>query len=91
MLIPKPFIMYPKDYYHKSGVYHIVAQVMVDSNKKFTNIFIGLLRNVNDSQVLKRSRLYQQVQYHVLFDPSKGCGDGTPPYSLRDKGYPLIN
>jgi adenylate kinase family enzyme len=83
--------MYPKDYYHKSGSYRMVAQAMVESNKKFTNIFIGLPRNVNDSQVLKRSRFYQQVQYHVLFNPSKRCGDGTPPYLLRDKGYPLIN
>jgi hypothetical protein len=26
-----------------------------------------------------------------LFDPTKGCGDGTPPYLLGDKRYPLIS
>jgi len=35
--------------------------------------------------------LYQQVQYHALFDPCKGCGNGIPPYLLGDKGYPFIN
>jgi hypothetical protein len=33
VLISKPFIPYPKDYYyHKFGGYFMVAQAMVDSN-----------------------------------------------------------
>lgn len=53
-------------------------------------IYISLLWNVNDSRVLKMFGLYEQVQYHVLFNASKGCKDGTPPYLLGDKGYLFI-
>jgi hypothetical protein len=85
VLIFKPSIPYPEDnYYHKSKGYSMVAQVMVDSNKKCIDIFIGLLGNVNDSQVLN-SRLYQQVQYHVLFDPNIGRENGTSLYLFGDK------
>jgi len=91
MLIFKPSILYPKDYYyHKYGGYSMVTQAMVDSNKIFMYIYISLLGNVNDSRVLKRFGLYQQVQYHVLFNASKGCKDGTPPYLLGNKGYLFI-
>jgi hypothetical protein len=39
-----------KDYYnHKRGGYGIVAQAMVDYNKKFINLFVGLLGNVNNA------------------------------------------
>jgi hypothetical protein len=87
VLIFKPFIPYLEDYhYHKSKGYSMVAQAMVDFNKKCIDIFIGLPGNVNDSQILK-SRLYQQAQYHVLFDPSKGCENGTSPYLFGDKVY----
>jgi hypothetical protein len=48
----------------------MVAQVMVDSNKKFIDIFISLPRNVNNSQDLKFG-LYQQAQYHVLFSKQR--------------------
>ncbi len=71
VLISKPFIPYPQDYYyHKSKGYSMVAQVMVDSNKKFIDIFISLPRNVNNSQDLKFG-LYQQAQYHVLFSKQR--------------------
>ncbi len=63
---------------------------MVDFNKRFIDTCIDLPRSMNNSQVLIRSGLCQQTQYHALFDPSKGCGDGTPPYLLGDKRYPLI-
>jgi hypothetical protein len=55
LLIFKPSILYHEDYYyHKSKGYSMVAQAMVDSNKIFMYIYISLLGNVNDSQVLKR-------------------------------------
>ncbi len=30
----------------------IMAQVVINYNKRFSNVFVGLLRNVNDSRVL---------------------------------------
>jgi hypothetical protein len=91
VLISKPSIPYPEDYYyHKSKGHSMVAQAMVDSNKKFIDIFIGSPRNVNDSQVLK-SKLCQQAQYHVLFHLNKRCGDGTSCYLFRDKGCLFIS
>jgi hypothetical protein len=50
VLIFKPSMPYLENYhYHKSKGYSMVAQAMVDSNKKCIDIFIGLPRNVNDS------------------------------------------
>jgi hypothetical protein len=92
LIYTKPSIPYLEDYYyHKFGGYSMVAQVLVDFNKRFIDTCIDLLGIVNNSRVLKRSGLCQQAQYHALFDPSKGCGDGTPPYLLGNKRYPLIS
>jgi hypothetical protein len=92
LIYTKPSITYPKDYYyHKFGGYSMVAQIVVDFSKRFINTCIDLLGSMNNSWVLKRPGLCRQTQYHALFDPSKGCGDGTPPYLLGDKRYPLIN
>ncbi len=38
-------------YYHKMGKYSIVVQV-VDCNKRFFDICVGLLGNVNDLKIL---------------------------------------
>ncbi len=55
--IAKSIGVFLKDYcYHKIGGYNVVAQVMVDSQKRFLDVFVGLLKNVNDSYVLKRSK-----------------------------------
>jgi len=35
-------------YYHKVGGYSIVPQGVVDVKKRFTNIFVGLIRSIND-------------------------------------------
>jgi hypothetical protein len=71
VLISVPSIPYPKNYYyHKSKGYSMVAQTMVDSNKKCIDIFIGLPRNVNDSQVLNFG-LYQQAQYHFFLSKQR--------------------
>jgi hypothetical protein len=46
-------------YYFKSRGYYILAQVVVDYKKRFTNICIGMLGSVNDSCVLHRFSLYK--------------------------------
>jgi hypothetical protein len=53
---PKTF---PEDYYYyKTGGYTVIAQVVVDSKKQFTQLFVGLLGSVNDQRVLRRSSLW---------------------------------
>jgi len=61
--------------------------MVIDCNKKFFDIFISLLGNVNDSiKVLLKFRLYKHhVKYHDLFDVNKCFGEGNPPYLLSDK------
>jgi hypothetical protein len=57
--IAKPIGVFIKNnYYHKTEAYNIVAQVVVDNQKRFLDIYVGLPRNVNDSHVLKKYGLY---------------------------------
>jgi hypothetical protein len=49
--IVKPQGSKRKLFYHKTGGYNIMAQV-VDCSKTFIDIFVGLLDKVNDSKVL---------------------------------------
>lgn len=40
---------FPEDYYYyKTGEYTIVAQVVIDSKKNFTQLFVGLPGSIND-------------------------------------------
>jgi hypothetical protein len=51
--ISKPKFAFVKDYYyHKMGGYSIVAQAIVDVRRRFINIYVGLLGNINNFQVL---------------------------------------
>lgn len=90
--IAKPISVFLKDYYyHKTRGYNIVAQVVVDSKKRFLDVFVGLFRNVNDSYVLRKSKLYQCAIRRGLFDIAIGPQDWMFPYILGDKGYPLFS
>jgi hypothetical protein len=53
--------------------------------------FVELLRNVNDSYALRKSKLYQCAIHRGLFDMAIGSQDGVFPYILGDKGYPLFS
>jgi hypothetical protein len=69
----------------------MVAQAVVDANKLFTSVYVGLLGSVNDQCVLRKSGLWQQVVQGGLMNVDSGYQDGIPPYLLGDKGYPLLN
>jgi hypothetical protein len=64
---------------------------VVDARKKFIDIYVGLLKSVNNFQVLPKLSLYRQAQYQYqgLFNMEKGNQDGFSPYLLGDKGYQL--
>jgi hypothetical protein len=57
-------------FYHKMKGYSIVAQV-VNYKKGFFDVFVGLLRNVNDFKILHYFSLCKHVQFKRLFDVSK--------------------
>ncbi len=89
--IAKPYNVYYKDYFfHKTRGYSVVAQAVVDSQKRFMDVYVGLLGSVNDSCVLKKSKLYQHVIHRVSFTWLLGHKMESPPYLLEDKGYPLL-
>lgn len=48
-------------YYHKTRGYSIITQIVVNFNKTFTNLFVGLPRNVKDSRVLRTFASYRQA------------------------------
>ncbi len=71
--ITKPFGVYSNDYFfHKIRGYSVVAQMVLDNQKRFMDVYVGLLGSVNDFGVLKKSRLYQCAIHGVFFDMAIG-------------------
>jgi hypothetical protein len=88
IIVYKPIIPFPKIYYrHKIGDHSIQVQIVVDSNKTFLEFYVGFPSNVNNARVLHRSTLYCHVQYHNLFDPSKGV-EGIFSLFIRGQRVP---
>ncbi len=50
----------------------MVAQVVVDNQKRFMDVYVGLPGSVNDFGVLKKSKLYQCAIHRGLFDMAIG-------------------
>jgi hypothetical protein len=51
--IVKPRILYLEDYYyHKTNGYSIIVIVVVDLNRRFIDLFVGMLGSTNDSRTL---------------------------------------
>jgi hypothetical protein len=79
-----------EDYYHfKSGGYTLNCQVVVDLDKKFLDLYLGMPGSTHDVCVLRQSSLYHMAQNENLFDPCLGI-DGFSPYFLGESGYPLL-
>jgi hypothetical protein len=80
----KPIIFFLQDYYYcTTSKYSIVVQVIVDCNKTFVDVCVGLPNNVNESKILRRFVLCCYGQYQNLFDPNKGV-EGIDLYLLGD-------
>jgi hypothetical protein len=79
-----------EDYSHfKSGGYILNCQVVVDSEKRFLDLYLGMPGSTHDVLVLRRSSLYYLAQNKNLFDPHTGI-DGFSPYLLGNSSYPLL-
>jgi hypothetical protein len=46
--------------------------MVINNNKKFINLFVGLLGSVKNSRVLRRSTLYKHDQYQNIFHHDRG-------------------
>jgi hypothetical protein len=76
-------------YYFKSGGYTLNCQAVVDSNKWFLDLYLGMPSPTNDAKVLRRSSMYRMGMAENLFD-ARYAVDGFTPYLLDDSGYPLL-
>lgn len=78
------------DYYHrKSGSYTMNCQAVVDSSKRFLDIYVGMPGSKNNSRMLHMSTLYQKAQRNALWDAGASF-NGFSPYLLGNTGYPLL-
>jgi hypothetical protein len=87
--IAKPRIGAEDYFYFKSAGYTLNCQAIVDSRKRFLDLYLGMPGSTNDARVLRRSSLYRLAMHENLFDVRFSV-DGFPPYLLGDSGYPLL-
>ena len=89
MSISKPRHGLTDYFYFKSGGYTLNCQAVVDSEKRFLDLYLGMPGSTNDSRVLRRSSLYDRGMHNNLFDDQRGV-EGFSPYLIGDLGYPLL-
>lgn len=87
--IRKPSLNPEEYFYFKSSGYTIQCQVVVDVNRRFLDVAVGMPGSTHDVHVLKRSALYHRATHQNLFDDAY-AQDGFSPYLIGDKDYPLL-
>jgi hypothetical protein len=85
--IAKPSSAYYEDYF-----FHTKRCIisMVNDQKRFMDVYVGLFQSVNDFCVLRKSKLYQHAIHMGLFDMATRSQDGIPLYLFGNKRYPLL-
>lgn len=76
-------------FYFKSGGYTINCQAVVDSEKRFLDLYVGMPGSTNDSRMLRRSSLHTQAMQGNILSTSQSV-HGFTPYLLGDSRYPLL-
>jgi len=80
----------PADYYYfKLGGYSMNSQAVVDADKRFIDLYIGMPGSTNDSRMLRQSTLHYLASQGNLIT-SDFSVDEHSPYLLGDLGYPLL-
>lgn len=64
--ISKPRVAAQDYYYFKSGGYSMNCQAVVDSSKRFLDLYVGMPGSTNDSRMLRRSTLFCKGQRRGL-------------------------
>jgi hypothetical protein len=80
--IEKPAIGAEDYFYFKCGGYTLNCQAVVNSRKRFLDLYLGMSGSTNDTRVLRRSTLYCLAMHGNLFDVRANV-DGFPPSSLE--------
>jgi hypothetical protein len=62
---------------------------MVDSNKRFLDLYLGMPGSTNNARIICRSLLYHLALQNNLFD-ALFVANGFFPYLLEDLGYPIL-
>ena len=65
------------------------CQVVVNADKMFIDLYIGMPGSTNDSRMLRRSTLHYLATYDNLMTFALSV-DGQTPYLIGDLGYPLL-
>jgi len=65
------------------------CQSVVDIDKSFLDLYIGMPGSTNDNRMLRRSTLHYDSSHGNLMTPSLSVNSQTP-YLLGDLGYPLL-
>jgi hypothetical protein len=60
----------------------------MDVDKMFIDVYMGMLKNINQFHVFKISRSYWKTQYEGLFNDDKSSQEDFLSYLLGDKCYP---
>lgn len=87
--IKKPRFGASNYYYYKSGAYSMKCQAVVDSDKRFLDMYVDMSGSTNDARMLRRSTLFYRAQRNTLWDPHQSF-TGFKPYLVGDAGYPLL-
>jgi hypothetical protein len=79
--IRKPYVG-PEDYfYFKTSGYSMQMQAVVDRNKQFLDLAIGMPGSTHDSRMLRRSTMFHQAESGTLFEEGSSV-EGFPHNSL---------
>ncbi|KAK7400786.1 hypothetical protein VNO78_12093 [Psophocarpus tetragonolobus] len=65
----------------------LAAQFVVDSSSRILNVAAGFLASKSDSQILKSSTLFHDIQQGTLLTSPN---DAAPFYLIADSHYPLL-
>jgi hypothetical protein len=69
---------------HVQNLQHV--QVVVDWKKKFKDIFVWMLKSMNDVHILCIKKLFMKICFELM--DYNECN--TKPYIINDKGYHLL-
>ncbi len=64
-------------------------QAMVECQKKFLDVFVGLFGSMNNVHMLHLSNLYKKAMNGDMFHLNKGWEE-IKPYLITNKGYLLL-
>lgn len=72
---------HPQDYFNRKGYYSLNLQVVVDSKKKFIDIYCGEPGSLHDNRVLRRSELFKKCDENASILFPQNC------FLLGDSAY----